>query len=319
MQERLQQHGLLNREIGLQMITTVIEMFDDTTALVKFGSDILFKCGIESMENVQPPHTSYAEMLRLKGNNIPGHHAIAKRVQHIIMRLLERTLPLPTLRSVQRMIHQLAHRHIATIPINAFSEQSNQQNGILTEYRMYYMLCRFNHSCTPNIDYYIDDDEMTCGEALSPIKKGEQLFISYLPEADLAEDVKTRKTITQETWKFPCKCQKCAAESQDPSPVPVQKLKCPLCDVLCSKKANLKAHIKKHHVDTCTLEKHLDEAEMLEYSIPVQRLCKKNRQKREPEISSEGLPSARRASAIRVLHVPRTVLFEVQRANLQHT
>ncbi|EGC39320.1 hypothetical protein DICPUDRAFT_93608 [Dictyostelium purpureum] len=67
----------------------------------------------------------------------------------------------------------------------------------------------FNHSCEPNIFIAtpVVNDKSIRFCTRRPIKKGEELFITYLDGFDL--DTETRKTILNTTHMFTCKCPSC--------------------------------------------------------------------------------------------------------------
>lgn len=67
------------------------------------------------------------------------------------------------------------------------------------------LLCHLNHSCSPNTYIVMDGPQMQL-RALGDIKKGEELFISYIdPTMPLAR----RQSELQQRWFFTCKCSKC--------------------------------------------------------------------------------------------------------------
>lgn len=70
------------------------------------------------------------------------------------------------------------------------------------------IVSRFNHSCAPNLYYITDENNITHCIAVRPIKKGEQLFISYLDEMKF-QSTEERKKYIEDKWSFTCKCDKC--------------------------------------------------------------------------------------------------------------
>ena len=62
-----------------------------------------------------------------------------------------------------------------------------------------------NHSCTPNAAIVFDGRKIML-RALDPIKKGEQIFISYIDNTERRE---TRQAELREEYFFPCNCEKC--------------------------------------------------------------------------------------------------------------
>lgn len=65
----------------------------------------------------------------------------------------------------------------------------------------------FNHSCAPNVFYDIIGNVGYC-LTIRPIRRGEQVFVSYL--GDRVEDSKaSRQSYLQEEWEFECQCERC--------------------------------------------------------------------------------------------------------------
>ncbi|KAJ9613108.1 hypothetical protein H2200_003049 [Cladophialophora chaetospira] len=70
---------------------------------------------------------------------------------------------------------------------------------------------RFNHACAPNAQYFLSADMLThYVHAVRPIKKDEELTISYAPPLRLYAD---RQYYFQNTFQFTCTCPRCSPES----------------------------------------------------------------------------------------------------------
>lgn len=68
------------------------------------------------------------------------------------------------------------------------------------------LLCHLNHSCSPNTYIVMDGPQMQL-RALSDIRRGEELFISYI---DPTMPLTRRQKELQERWFFVCACSKCS-------------------------------------------------------------------------------------------------------------
>ncbi|PVH84318.1 SET domain-containing protein [Cadophora sp. DSE1049] len=66
-------------------------------------------------------------------------------------------------------------------------------------------LARANHSCTPNA-FIVFDSRNVSLRALRPIKKDEEIFISYI---DPTEDLAQRQSTLKQRYFFTCKCTRC--------------------------------------------------------------------------------------------------------------
>lgn len=72
--------------------------------------------------------------------------------------------------------------------------------------------CLINHSCTPNTECsWSPSSETLQVVALRDIKQEEEIFISYLSDEDLGEDVGDRRRYL-ENWGFICYCDRCIGE-----------------------------------------------------------------------------------------------------------
>lgn len=66
-------------------------------------------------------------------------------------------------------------------------------------------LGHINHSCDPNA-YIMMDGAKTSVRSLKPIKKGEEIYISYI---DTTNPFSRRQSELSDRWFFTCKCSKC--------------------------------------------------------------------------------------------------------------
>lgn len=67
----------------------------------------------------------------------------------------------------------------------------------------------FNHSCIANVNRAHIGDMMVV-RAMRPIKKGEELCLSYM---DTAMELRDRRSFLEQGWKFECSCKRCEADS----------------------------------------------------------------------------------------------------------
>jgi hypothetical protein len=73
-------------------------------------------------------------------------------------------------------------------------------------------LSRVNHSCIPNANRAWNDDlKLTTLYAARDIKKGEQIFISYIHTGSRAE----RQEYLEKCFNFICKCKACSLEGEE--------------------------------------------------------------------------------------------------------
>ena len=67
-----------------------------------------------------------------------------------------------------------------------------------------------NHSCDPNIEFFIDKNGFFIFKTKRAVKKGEELCNSYI---DINLSIKKRKTLLLEQYAFNCECDKCMAKN----------------------------------------------------------------------------------------------------------
>lgn len=149
--------------------------------------------------------------MKLKGSIEDSNSQIARRV----VQLCSMQHPhLEAFKSSQteRLLFNLAYRHVNSIAINAFSEEIKcSVGGMCTRYFLFDTLSRINHSCNPNLEHYTDDDDRTYCVVNRPIKAGEQLFINYVSQMKF-QTTHERKSYIKLIWHFDCKCQKCCSK-----------------------------------------------------------------------------------------------------------
>lgn len=145
--------------------------------------------------------------MKLKGKVEDVNEQIARRVVCLTMQHTQ--LGPDNSSNTQRLLFNLAYRHVNSIAVNAFSEEIKcSAGGLCTRFSIFDTLCRINHSCSPNLEHFLDDDDRTYCVVARPIKKGEQVFINYVCQMEFLS-TQERKKYIKENWDFDCKCQKC--------------------------------------------------------------------------------------------------------------
>ncbi|KIW96920.1 uncharacterized protein Z519_02311 [Cladophialophora bantiana CBS 173.52] len=90
---------------------------------------------------------------------------------------------------------------------NAF----NMKIGGLMHPAVFPEASRINHACAPNAQYFLSTDLLTQYiHAVRPIKKDEEITISYAPPLRLHAD---RQQYFQSIFQFTCTCQRCSPSS----------------------------------------------------------------------------------------------------------
>lgn len=96
------------------------------------------------------------------------------------------------------LMHLIA-THLLILHGNAFTgDEEGASVGIVASF--------FNHSCAPNLINQ-QRTKFRCLTTMRPVKKGDQLFISYAPDADGSTE--ERRKHLRDNFRFECHCDKC--------------------------------------------------------------------------------------------------------------
>lgn len=99
----------------------------------------------------------------------------------------------------QRFLAHLMLHHLAINVTNATESEFAVNIGNV--------LSLINHSCAPNL-YNYSFENRKFGVTIRPIKKGQQIFISYIGSGDDQNAIQ-RKNLLKSKWNFECKCDLC--------------------------------------------------------------------------------------------------------------
>lgn len=105
----------------------------------------------------------------------------------------------------QRFLQHLILHHLLVTARNRFQYSSDENHPQVTEIAP--MACIFNHSCAPNVFNHMINNQAVF-ITFRPVKKGEQLFISYLGEKTGNPTV-IRQSDLMNDFGFKCECDKC--------------------------------------------------------------------------------------------------------------
>lgn len=124
--------------------------------------------------------------------------------------LFKLTMTIPMIKELfnterkQRFLAHLLLHHLAVNVNNRYDSETTTSIGAT--------LCLFNHSCVPNLYNYATGNQTFC-ITIRPVKKNEQLFISYLGKSK-EQSGKERQTELKLRWNFECKCDRCEPQRQ---------------------------------------------------------------------------------------------------------
>lgn len=194
-----------------KMILAALDIFKDIETMLEFWRAYLSN---EKPSEIQTPCSQYREIIELKGKAETNHSGIARSVVSFILLHLDLTnsnTDESKLEKIKRMLFHLSYNHANSIVLNAFTEQITcTKGGAYVRYYIFDVLSRLNHSCEPNLEAYLNDDDVTMCVAVRQITAGEQLFISYLGNMQFKSALEQKKYLN-EGWNFDCKCPKCVS------------------------------------------------------------------------------------------------------------
>lgn len=193
--------------ITTKLILNAISVIGDVKSLLQFARGVLVLG--KKNKKCRPNYSAYYDLLTLKGEIKAENQSIAKRVVQILLNHPQfQSISLNT-DDTKRVLFSMAYRHANTIMINSFQDDFNVSGGgLLRKVAMFDILSRFNHSCSPNVEHYIDDDEITYCVTTRRINKGEQLFINYVSTTEWKRP-EDRQKYLKKVWNFQCRCQVC--------------------------------------------------------------------------------------------------------------
>lgn len=189
-------------------IMTIALKIANVEVLMDFCRGILL-CG-KNPKDLRPPYSAYAEILRLKGKTNSSSLYIANQAVKRIQSMSD--FELPGTQDFKKLFINIALRHTASIDLNVFSDEIKLNHGVKIRYVLYDVLSRFNHSCASKVHHFFNDDDVLQCLAVRPIRKGEQVFINYLPEMKF-DSMEERKKYIEDTWNFICSCEICSGQN----------------------------------------------------------------------------------------------------------
>lgn len=125
---------------------------------------------------------------------------VAKKIYTILLQLPAINCAFNT-ESKQRFLMHLVVKHNEIINKNSTRSLQNEVQCIR---KLGLVSSLFNHSCAPNLLNIADDDKKIC-ITMRPVKKGQQLFVSYL---NVNDAMNQRQNYLMKQFGFLCHCDK---------------------------------------------------------------------------------------------------------------
>lgn len=208
--------GCLIREDFFPVVRSIIvalNIFPNVDEMKAFVEGVIAEDQKELPKETVTDRSKYSIYLRHFDKNYPNASNTTRSIISTIFQALLAQRPIAekfTTKHHQRFLMHLIGHHI--------SIRRNIANGI--EYRNKLVTPvlggYFNHSCIPNA-IMLPIDGWVAVTICRPIKKGEQLFISY-HGTKFQRTFIERQAIIEEEFHFKCKCERCVLEVTDSLP-----------------------------------------------------------------------------------------------------
>lgn len=192
---------------GVKFVATSIlialKTVPNTDELMSLVDDVISKRATGSPEAANDPLTKYSTFLSLQ----PGKES--KYEVETIYMVYNGLLDVPDVKKMfnseetQRFLMHLIVEHVLIISNISFHGSLGNE---LTSVTAACVSSFFNHNCEPNV-FNTSTGNHEVYITVAPIKKGQQLFISYLSDQRTTEE---RQSWLWNQWNFICKCNKCA-------------------------------------------------------------------------------------------------------------
>lgn len=221
----------LNNEINedgklkllIRTVLYAIGLFDDIDDLVEF---VIQTVSGESKPNIQPMasdgYAEYRQFLQLKSCQ---EIASGDRPDPLIYFAFKAIMDSKIGESFQtekrqRFLTHLIWQHQAIISLGYVHQLTNKSNQVQS-LGVFPQFSNFKHSCTPNAMYYLTGNKMIV-MTLTPIKAGEEIFVSYFGKAAILtfdSNGEERKEMLRNLYKsfgMKCACSFCLKCESNP-------------------------------------------------------------------------------------------------------
>lgn len=187
----------------IQAILLAIETFPKVEDLMEFVKNVLLEDPEELPPSLHSAQSKYHFFFKLSRSAPLLPQYLPK-----IRQIYENIMTFPKVKNLfdkeekQRFLMYLILHHFLVIKTNSIISKSPWST-----ISVFNVLSMLNHSCAPNVYHPRRGTKQYC-VTVRPIKKGEQLFISYLPLNNEMSREKRREKFTS-SWAFVCTCEKC--------------------------------------------------------------------------------------------------------------
>lgn len=188
-------------------IFAALNTFPNIDELMEFVEDALKKDSSATPQTINDAKSKYRAFLKLYiTESVKKDKQLFARSYFLYTELMARDF-IKAKFDTKKKQHFLMHLVVHGVFI--ISSNGLKCDGHMSIYNLF---CNLNHSCTPNLLYIDNGTQMICITVRS-IKRGEQLFVSYITglPPSLQSNNFGRAHIFN-TFGFKCECEKCTAD-----------------------------------------------------------------------------------------------------------
>lgn len=193
-------------KLYIKTLINAISLFKNVDSLMEFVAEAVESNGIpESMMNTKSIYRLFLS-LNVSFNELEKDDLMfdAQKI-YITIQSAPAIKQLFDTLSKQRFLQHLVLHHLLVTALNRF--QISADGDYLETTEIAPMTCIFNHSCAPNAFIHVIGNQSVI-ITIRPVKRGDQLFISYLGE-DVVKSTDFRRNYLMNTFGFLCECDKC--------------------------------------------------------------------------------------------------------------
>lgn len=187
----------------IRAILLAIETFSNVDALMRFVESVLYENPNKVPCSLHSAKSKYHFFFKLS-TSAP----FSEKYFHKIVKIYENIMALGKVRVLfsdepkRRFLMHLVMHHFCIIKTNSIISKSPWSSM-----SVFNVMSMLNHSCAPNIYHPRKTNHQYC-VTIRPVKRGQQLFISYVPlNNELSTEERQQKF--KSSWDFRCNCEKC--------------------------------------------------------------------------------------------------------------
>lgn len=206
----------------LRSVIIAIKTFDTIKEMMKFVDDCLKSDHYEVSTSVESSKMKYRTFFKLSSYTSNDKKHDLHKSSYIIFKAImgsKLAVKFETTAAQRFLFHLIAHHaHILrTNSFGGFAETVSEWNEVTNndysdkerENRLHLITSYFNHSCLPNT-IKLEKGTLAICKTLLPIKKGEQLFLTYIQD-EAFRNIKERVDHLKSVYGFQCKCHRCTS------------------------------------------------------------------------------------------------------------